>query len=92
MTNSTVKFFGKDASNNISPTVASTYTILTPIVTQMSDTTASLGVNTNSSRPIQAEFVSPTSVLVGKSIDSITVQMKKVGAPTGICPSRCLQH
>ena len=49
----------------------------------MSDTVASQGLSTYSGRQIHAEFVSPTSVLVGKSIDTITVQLKKVGAPTG---------
>ena len=82
-TNSTVKFFAKDASNNLSPVVSATYTINLSVVTQMSDTIASSGLSTYSGRQIQAEFVSPTSVLVGKSIDTITVQMKKVGAPTG---------
>ena len=49
----------------------------------MSDTVASQGLSTYSGRQSHAEFVSPTSSLIGKSIDCITVQMKKVGAPTG---------
>ncbi len=82
-TNSTVKFFAKDASNNLSPVVSSTYTIIYPVITQMSDIVASSGRSTYSGRQIQSEFVSPTSLLVGKSIDTITVELKKVGSPTG---------
>ena len=49
----------------------------------MSDTVASQGLSTNSIRQIHAELVTANSVLVGKSIDTVTVQLKKVGAPTG---------
>ncbi len=54
----------------------------TPII-YMQDTTASSGLSTYSGRPIQAEYVTSSSVLVGKQIDTITVQLKKSGSPTG---------
>ena len=83
-TNSTVKFFAKSTQNNvIGPVGTATYTIIYPVVTQMSDTTASSTISTYSGRQIHAEFVSPTSSLIGKPIDSITVRLNKVGAPTG---------
>lgn len=49
----------------------------------MQDTTASSGQNIWSGRPVHAEYVTSSSVLVGKQIDSITVALKKAGAPTG---------
>jgi hypothetical protein len=49
----------------------------------MQDTTSSLGQNIWSGRPIQAEYVSPSSVLVGKQIDTIALKLKKAGSPTG---------
>jgi hypothetical protein len=53
-----------------------------PII-HMQDTTASSGQNIWSGRPVHAEYVAPSSTLVGKQIDSITVMLKKAGAPTG---------
>src|SRR5437899_2030727 len=53
------------------------------VTTQMSDTTPTYSISTYSDRPVLAEFVSPTSSLVGKSIDTITVNLWKVGLPTG---------
>jgi peptidoglycan/xylan/chitin deacetylase (PgdA/CDA1 family) len=53
-----------------------------PIV-HMEDTTASYGLSTHSGRQIHAEFVSANSALVGDSIDSITLRLRKAGAPTG---------
>ena len=53
-----------------------------PIVS-MQDTTSSSGQSIFSGRPIHAEFVSPSSVLVGKQIDTIVVKLKKDGSPTG---------
>lgn len=50
----------------------------------MQDTTSSFGLSVHSARPIQAEFVSPTSHLLGKKIDSISLKLKKVGSPTGM--------
>jgi hypothetical protein len=49
----------------------------------MSDTTASTGLNTFSGRSIHAEYVSPTSQLIGDNIDKITIKLKKSGSPTG---------
>jgi hypothetical protein len=49
----------------------------------MQDTKATHGLSAYSGRQIQAEYVSSSSVLVGKHIDTITVQIKKSGAPTG---------
>jgi hypothetical protein len=51
--------------------------------THMSDTTASYGLSTYSARQAHVEYVSSASQLVGDNIDSITVKMRKVGAPTG---------
>jgi hypothetical protein len=50
----------------------------------MSDTTASSGRSTYSGRSMNTEYVSPTSQLVGDSIDSITMKLKKVRSPSGI--------
>ena len=55
---------------------------ITPI-TYMQDTTVSYGLSTYSGRPIQAEYVTNSSILVGKQIDTIIVQLKKIGSPTG---------
>ena len=49
----------------------------------MNDTTSSFGVITNNERQLNAEFVSPTSQLVGKQIDAITLKLRKIGSPTG---------
>jgi hypothetical protein len=50
----------------------------------MQDTTASSGQNIWSGRPAHAEYVTPSSTLVGKQVNSITVTLKKAGTPTGI--------
>jgi len=52
-------------------------------VIQMQDTTASSGQNMWSARPVHAEYVAPSSSRVGKQINSVTVTLKKSGAPTG---------
>lgn len=52
-------------------------------VTHMSDTTASWGSLTYSGRQINAEYVTSASQLVGDRIDSITLQLEKVGSPSG---------
>src|SRR2546428_3534049 len=69
-------------SNEASATSTCTSTGL-PTVVYMQDTTASFGLSTYSGRQIQAEYVNSSSVLVGKQIDTISVQLKKVGSPTG---------
>jgi PKD repeat protein len=53
-------------------------------VIHMQDTTASSGQNIWSGRPAHAEYVTPSSTLVGKQVNSITVTLKKAGTPTGI--------
>ena len=82
-TNSTLKYFAKDSFNNLGPIGTSTYTITYPVVTQMNDTTASSTLSVYSSTQIRAENVSSTSVLVGKTIDSITIRLSKAGSPSG---------
>src|SRR4029078_2418344 len=50
---------------------------------QMQDLTASGGRALYSPLSIRAEYVSPTSQLVGDKIDQITLKLAKVGVPTG---------
>lgn len=52
-------------------------------ITVMSDTTVSWGSHLYSGRPFNGEWAKPGSVLIGKQIDSITVQLQRVGAPPG---------
>ena len=54
----------------------------TPII-YMQDTTSSTGQYSYSGRPIQAEYVTSSSALVGKQIDTILIKLKKSGSPTG---------
>jgi hypothetical protein len=82
-TNSTITFFAKDSLGNMGPVESSHYTILLPVKIQMNDTTATFGLKTNSSLPVKAEYVSDTSSLVGRLVDTIVVDLKKVGSPTG---------
>ena len=82
-TNSTLKFFAKDSSGNVGPIGSAQYTIVLPVVIQMNDTTSSFGYSTNVGRPIQTEYISGTSSLVGKSIDTIIVNLERVGSPSG---------
>jgi hypothetical protein len=49
----------------------------------MQDTAVTDGYGTYSSLQINSEFVSPSSVLVGKNIDTIILDLKKTGSPTG---------
>src|SRR5690606_11799742 len=81
----TLKFFAKDDVGNESPVATEVYTIGTVSfpITHMSDTTASFGLATNSGTSSHVEFVTPSSQLVGKSIDQITVKLRKTGTPTG---------
>src|SRR5690606_3150977 len=80
-----LKFFAKDDVGNESPVATEVYTIGTVSfpITHMSDTTASFGLATNSGTSSHVEFVTPSSQLVGKSIDQITVKLRKTGTPTG---------
>ena len=52
-------------------------------ITHMSDTTASGAVSVYSAKQMNTEYLTPTSQLVGKKIDSITIQLSKAGTPTG---------
>ena len=69
--------FGGFYGENIQPANATTS------IYQMSDTIASSSLSTYSGRQIQAEYVTSTSSLVGKSIDTIIVGLQKVKSPTG---------
>src|SRR5438445_10719903 len=82
-TNSTLKYFAKDNSGNIGPTGSSSYTITIPTVTPMNDTSGISGLSVYSGRQLQTEYITSSSVLNGKSIDTITVFLKKIGAPAG---------
>jgi hypothetical protein len=80
----TLKFFAKNIDGIEESVKTQVYTITSGLpITYMSDTTVSTGLNTYSGRPIHAEYVSPTSQLVGDSINSITLKLKKSGTPTG---------
>jgi hypothetical protein len=52
-------------------------------VTHMSDTTVSFASLVSAPRQLMTEYVTATSQLVGDKIDSITLRLQKVGAPTG---------
>ena len=81
--NSTLKFFATDSFGNVGQLSSASYQILIPTLIQMNDPIASAGLSTYKDRQIHAEYVSGTSSLVGKKIDAISVQLKKVGSPTG---------
>ena len=54
-----------------------------PIIV-MQDLTSSSGQSMYAGRPIHAEYVSASSILVGQQIDSIDVRLKKAGLPVGL--------
>ena len=84
VSNSTLKFFAKDGSGNTGPIGSSQYVIKIPTnIIAMNDTVLSYGATTNSANQLQAEFVSSTSSLVGKSVSNMIVNLKKIGTPTG---------
>jgi hypothetical protein len=56
---------------------------ITSPITHMYDTTIGTATYVNSSRPMVAIYVTPTSALIGDKIDSITMRLKKQGLPTG---------
>ncbi|WP_415281128.1 PQQ-dependent sugar dehydrogenase [Candidatus Nitrososphaera sp. FF02] len=78
---------GATTHSIITPAVDTTYianyTIGTGLAVHMQDTTASTGQNIWSGRPVHAEYVSPSSSLVGKQINAMTVTLKKSGTATG---------
>ena len=83
--NTNLKFFAKDTAGNEETVKTEVYTIISFVpVTHMSDTTASSGDKLHSGRPIHAEYVTPTSQLVGDKIDSITLKLKRTGTLTGL--------
>jgi subtilisin family serine protease len=57
--------------------------VLSYPLTQATDTKSSTGFSTYSGRQAHVEYVSPSSTLAGKQIDSITLQLRKQGSPTG---------
>lgn len=85
-TTTTLKFFGKDTAGNTSPVKTESYTINPSSsfpITHMSDTTQTYGLAMNAATPSHVEFASSTSQLMGKSIDQITLKLRKTGNPTG---------
>jgi glucose/arabinose dehydrogenase len=54
-----------------------------PIVV-MQDLTESSGQSVHSGRQIHAEYVSPSSILIGQQIDTIDLVLKKIGSPVGL--------
>ena len=81
----TVTYDVKNAAGNPATQVARTVRVIhtgAPMI-YMQDTTASFGLSTHSGRQIHAEYVTGSSVLVGKQIDTIIIKLKKVGLPTG---------
>jgi hypothetical protein len=75
----TLKFIGIDPYSNESPVSTEVYdiNIVTEPVIVMEDLTTDSGRSIFSGRPVYAEYVGPSSVLVGKQIDSITIYVKK---------------
>lgn len=75
--------FISECGSTYTGTALSGLSIQNHCITAMSDTTASGAVSIFSSKRAQVEYVSPTSKLIGKNIDSITVKLSKFGLPTG---------
>lgn len=85
-----LKYYGIDGAGNASTPQEQNYIIQeqqqqpSPFPTiHMQDTTPTVASVTYAGRQINAEYVTPTSQLVGDKIDSITLRLQKVGAPTG---------
>jgi hypothetical protein len=80
----TVTYNVSDSAGNAATQVTRTVKVISAATTtQMQDQTINTGQNIHSGRQIQAEYVDAGSFLVGKSIDSITLQLRKTGSPTG---------
>jgi hypothetical protein len=84
----TLKYFAKDLAGNEGDVGTQAYTIVPESsveypFTHMEDVSATVGLSLYSGRQSHVEFVSATSQLVGDKIDSITLRLKKTGAPTG---------
>ena len=54
-----------------------------PPTVVMNDNQQTIGLSLYSGRSLQTEYVSSNSVLVNKTINSITVMLKQTGSPTG---------
>lgn len=88
-TKKTTRIYSDDVAKMIdgkfSPSIA-TYvqnTTITAGHSSMQDTTVTAGYGTYAGKQINAEYVSNSSGLVGDQIDTIILNLKKVGAPTG---------
>jgi hypothetical protein len=82
----TLKFFAVDIADNTGAIQTEVYIIqpvLFPVV-HMSDTTQTYGLATHSATQAHVEFVSPASELVGKSVDQLTLKLRKTGSPAGL--------
>ena len=77
----TLKFFGTDSSGNSGAITTAVYDI--NILHMQNLETNGTGWGIYSTRPVLAEYVSSSSVLVGKYIDSITIDLKKSAGATG---------
>jgi|CXWL01.1.fsa_nt_gi hypothetical protein len=83
--NYTVTYNVSDTAGNNATQVTRTVRVYdTTIATHMSDTTVSGGFGTYLQRQINAEYVAPSSLLVGNNINNMTLQLRKNGSPTGI--------
>ncbi|TLX83540.1 MAG: fibronectin type III domain-containing protein, partial [Thaumarchaeota archaeon] len=78
-------YYTVTATNSVGDSPSSNEVSATPqqTIIYMQDTTASFGLSVYSGRQIQSEYVTSSSALVGKQIDTILVQLKKGGLPTG---------
>ena len=79
----TLVSFADNTNNSLTISKSNKILVSGMQVIQMKDTTTSTGVITNSVSPIQAEYITNSSSLIGKPIDSITLQLKRTGLPTG---------
>jgi hypothetical protein len=75
--------FNQNAPNTYSGNPVATISCSAFPITWMSDTTASAGTSVYSAKQMSTEFVNVTSALKGRQIDSMSVQLVRVGRPTG---------
>jgi hypothetical protein len=68
-----------------SPIIKPAWVNFTNPIVLMNDSSGKVGfVMYGTNRNTYAEFVSPTSILIGKSMDDIQIKLKKTGSPTGL--------
>ncbi|TLX84837.1 MAG: DUF5011 domain-containing protein, partial [Thaumarchaeota archaeon] len=79
----TVTYNVKDPAGNAAQQKTRTVNVITTPVAPMNDTQNTYGYSLYSARQVQAEFVSSSSSLVGKSIDTIMMKLAKFGMPSG---------